>query len=144
MVEETEPAKKETVSPITNVEITLPYNLTPVKVDPEPPTIVIMEAPIVSNVVVPVTKTEGGEKKYVPQIILVEEPEIPTTTEPPTTTSSPEKEPRTYKSITNAPRDDEEKEEIYLNPILNTNFPNFFSRFQQIFGDTQTTFFVKL
>ena len=81
---------------------------------------------------------------------LVEEPETPPMTTPstPSSTSSEslKKEVRTYKPLIHveAKEATEDKEDEYINPLLDKKFPNFFTRFQKIFGDTRSSFFVKL
>ena len=77
-------------------------------------------------------------KKYIPKIKLVEEPERPKST-PPTTIVPTEEEAKIYKSTENEPKDGEETEN-YSNSFFDKDFPNFFSRFKQIFGDFQRSF----
>ena len=98
-----------------------------------------------------VIESEEEVKKYVPQVKLVEEPETPpmTTSSTPSTTASQEpseKEARTYKPITpiETKHESKLKGDDYINPVLDKKFPNFFTRFQKIFGDTRSSFFVKL
>ena len=98
-----------------------------------------------------VVDSEEEVKKYVPQVKLVEEPETPpmTTSSTPSTTAAQEpseKEARTYKPITRTETKHEPKlkGDDYINPVLDKKFPNFFTRFQKIFGDTRSSFFVKL
>ena len=104
---------------------------------------------------------------------VVEQPEIPTTTVRTTTTKTrlPKKEMRNQQSqrlreapqeenkikhqkmiqknqsqrLREAPQDENKiKHQKMVHSTLNSKFPNFFSRFQQLFGDTETNFFAKL
>ena len=151
------PIKVESAPPSVTEEATVYYK--PIKEESIPPSIstkkpktilskIVEPYKIITENIVkeanPVTKTKDQEKKYIPQVKLVEEPEIPTTHSPPTTTVSPEKEARTYKPEEIVSNDGEQKQEHNVNPLPYKTFPKFFSRFQQIFGDTQTSFFVKL
>ena len=147
VLEESETTEK-TNAPIEIAEDTKDENVyesPEVKQLPEPeikPIPDISENTIIEN--------EGVAKKYVPQVKLVEEPETPPMTTPSTpssTASEPlKKEVRTYKPLVpvEAKEAPEDKEDEYINPLLDKKFPNFFTRFQKIFGDTRSSFFVKL
>ena len=140
---ESETTKMATLPIIKNYKVEKEYEIPEAKEEPEIKSIPdIKENMIIEN--------DDEVKKYVPQIKLVEEPETPpmtTSSTPVTTASEPsEKEGRTYKSITvvATKEDVEGNEEEYVNPLLDKKFPNFFTRFQKIFGDTRSSFFVKL
>ena len=87
------------------------------------------------------SESKNKMKKYIPKIKLVEEPERPKST-PPTTIITTVEEAKIYKSTENEPKDGE-KTENYSNSFFDKDFPNFFSRFKQIFGNFQRPFFVK-
>ena len=139
-----ETSKTPTIPIIKSSEVSKQHNGPEVIEDPEPQIKSIPD--IKENIII---ENDEDVKKYVPQIKLVEEPEIPPmTTSTPVTAApeAPEKEARTYKSMTAVVTKEatEVKDDEYINPLLDKNFPNFFTRFQKIFGDTQNSFFVKL
>ena len=117
---------------------------------PQPPKVVPVatnDIPTIDSSTLQKEKKNVGEneqKKYVPQISLIDEPSKSEPSSTSTTTISSKEIPKTYKPTTPPPTNSEadgKKEEEAKRPPFHQQFPNFFSRFKEIFGDNPISFF---
>ena len=90
-----------------------------------------------------------GTKPYTPKIKLVEEPAEIEPSEKPVLSTAPIEEVTSVEDKIVATTEQVESKDSYTQHettdynALNLDFPNFFSRFKQIFGNPQSVFFVK-